>query len=845
MKSAYAKNIIRTIRRSKGRYFAIMAIIMLGVGFFAGLRTTKPSMVETANRYFRSQNLYDFRILSTVGFQEEDIEKLSESDLILDAEGSYYEDFIYKTANGEDDVVTARTIGELINKPLLTSGRMPAAPDECIADRRLFGKDAVGKTIEISAANKKATLDAFKYDSYKIVGTCVSPLYSSFERGTTDIGDGSVTGFIYISEKGFKFDYYKEAYVTCQNDMDIYTDEYDDFIEDITPDVEDLASEIVEERYDNISAVDMMSSLFNSFILNGVLGTDTELLSEGPEAYVMDRNMNIGYQGYENDTNIVSDVAKVFPVFFFLIAALVCSTTMTRMIDDERGQIGTMRAIGLSDAQILFKYLIYSGSSALIGGVSGFFIGSWLFPFIIAKTYGMMYDFDRYSVYIFIPGLFVICMIVALLCSMGMAYLACMGELSEMPAVLIRPKAPAAGKRILLEYITPVWSRMKFLHKVTARNVFRFKKRMLMMIIGIAGCMALVMAGLGIRDSIANLAEFQYDEIEIYDLAVTGRTTVDDDMKEDMAKRLKKAGVTDYKMSELYRGTAKMNLSDSVKTIYVCASEAEQLEGQVEFTFEGKKVPYAGTGETIVSEKLCRMTGKDIGDTITITDNDDNDIELTIAGKFRNYVYYYVYVTPETYEKCWGKTYEPNSLYINIYDNAVMTEDDIDKIYDAGREMLNSKKVLSVSIVPEVKSRVVDMMHSLNAVVFLVIGSAALLAFIVLFNLSNINITERVREIATIKVLGFYSGETGAYVMRESLVLTIIGIIVGIPLGIVFNRFVISQIKVDVISFDPRIFPLSYVTGVILVLLFAVAVDLMMRPKLERIDMAESLKSAE
>ncbi len=847
MNSAYRKNLIRTIAKSKGRYFAIMAIIFLGVGFFAGLRTTKPSMVETANRYFRSQNLYDFRLLSSIGFDSEDIEKIEKSDLIINAEGSYYEDFLYKTDAGEDDVITARTMGVNINKPVVLSGRMPEKGDECIVDRKLFGNDCIGKTIEVSGANKKATLDTLKYDSYKIVGVCISPIYTSFERGTTSIGRGNISGYIYINEDGFKFDYYKEAYVTCQDDLDIYTDEYNDFIEDISPKVEDMVTEVVTERFDNISAVDIMGSLFDSFLLNGALGmSDSGMTGDGPTVYVTDRNMNIGYQGYENDTNIVRDVAKVFPVFFFLIAALVCSTTMTRMIDDERGQIGTFRAIGYSDNEILVKYLVYSGSSALIGCVTGFFIGTWIFPYIIAKTYGMMYDFDSYSVFIFNGFLFVICIIVSLLCSMGMAYLACMGELREMPAVLIRPKAPSAGKRIFLEYITPIWSRMKFLHKVTARNVFRFKKRMFMMIIGIAGCMALVMAGLGIRDSISNLAEFQYDEIEVYDLSVLMKNEIDDDVRSDISKRIKKSGVEDYELMELYRTSLEMHLEDSVKTIYVCAGDGEEIRNFVNLENDDRiPVQYPETGYALVSEKLCRITGKKVGDTITLTDSDDNEVEITIGGTFRNFVYYYIYITPETYERCWGESYEPNSLYIDLYENEAMTDEEKDSIYSVGAELSSSKNVLSVSIVPEVRKRVIDMMHSLNAVVFLVIGCAALLAFVVLFNLSNINITERVREIATIKVLGFYPGETGAYVMRESLVLSIMGIVVGIPLGIVFLRFVISQIKVDVISFEARLLPLSYVMSVILVLLFTVTVDLMMRPKLEHIDMAESLKSAE
>jgi len=848
MKNAYNKNLIRTIKRSKGRFFAILAIIMLGVGFFAGLKTTKPSMVGTANEYFRNTKLYDFRVLSNLGFTDESIESFDKSDLVLSAEGSYFEDFIFVRDDGEEDVITARTIGKKINLPYLLSGRMPSSGNECLVDRRLFGSDCLGKTIKVSSSNKKNTLDVMKYDEYIITGVCISPYYTSFERGTTSIGRGNVSGFIYVGDGGLSFDFYKEAFLICQDDLDIYTDEYKDFIEEITPKIEDLADDIANERYDGISAVNMMDSLFGSFLLNGVSGlSEIDNLKDGPASYVMDRNTNQGYQGYENDTTIVQDVAKVFPIFFFLIAALVCSTTMTRMIDDERGQLGTFRALGYTDFEVMKKYLVYSGVSSIIGCITGFFIGTWLFPFVIAKTYGMMYDFDKFTVYTFSPLLLIICIIVALLCSTGMAYIACMGELREMPANLIRPKAPAAGKRIFLERIGFIWKRMKFLHKVTARNVFRFKKRMFMMIIGIAGCTALVITGLGLHDSIANLAEFQYGEIETYDISLILSDSADDEMREDINKRLAKSGAGDSEIAELYRSTAEMRLEDSVKTIYVCAAEGDQLPGFVNFNDDkGNSVPYPGIGDAIVSDKLCEMTGTDVGDIVTFYDSDDNEIKLRISGKYKNFVYYYVYITPETYEKCWGEKYAPNSMYIKIKGNESPEEEPSEElIYSAGAELSNSKYIFSVNIIPELRKRVIDMMHNLNAVVFLVIGSAALLAFVVLFNLSNINITERVREIATIKVLGFYSNETGAYVMRESLILTLMGIVVGIPLGILLHGFVMSEIKVDVVSFDARIMPLSFVLSVAIVIMFAIIVDLIMRPRLEAIDMAESLKSAE
>ncbi len=897
MNKAYWKNIVRTIWQSKGRYLAIMAIIALGVGFFSGLKVTKPGMVQTGNEYMRKYSLYDFRLLSTYGFDDTDVEALAAADHVMTAAGSYYEDFIYVNESEGEYILKAYSITDGVNELELCAGRMPEASNECVVDAKQLGdSDLLGKQIIVDESNDEEIKDSFRYSSYTVVGMVNSPMYINIERGTASIGNGRVNGFIYIPEDGFEFEYYKEVYLKCQNSYDIYTDEYDTYIDEITPDIEASLDETAQNHYQRlldeidrsydeavadarkeveeqvrVEVTEQVTQEFYAQCAVQGLSTETvnEMLAEGtlvlpqdtieelteemtdsameealadiekptldePETYLLDRSANTGYMCYDSDTGIVNGVARVFPIFFFLIAALVCSTTMTRMVDDERGQIGTYRALGYSNTAIIAKYMIYSGSSALIGCVGGFFGGCYLFPYVIAGAYRMLYDFGDGISFYFSPVLLIICIAVSLLCSVGMTYLACKNELRCMPAELIRPKAPAAGKRIFLERISFIWRKMKFLHKVTARNVFRFKKRMFMMILGIAGCTALVLTGLGVRDSITNLAEFQYDDIDIHDVEVTTKNSISEEVRGQL---IETAGDALTGSAELYKTSVEFHLDDSVKTVYLIAADGGTLKDFVNFNMESGADSYPGYGEVMISEKIAELSGLSVGDEITLTDADDGEVSLVISGVFRNYVWHYAYVTPETYEDYFGKAFEPNTVYVNVADEQTA--------YEMSARLKKLDSVMNVTVVSEVKDRVSNMMKMMNAVVALIICCAGALAFIVLFNLSNINITERVREIATIKVLGFYAGETGAYVFRENMVLTLIGIVAGLPLGVWLHRFVMSRIQVDMVAFAVEIMPISFVYTVLIVLLFFIVVDLVMRPRIEAIDMAESLKSIE
>lgn len=892
MNRAYIKNIFRTIGKSKGRYFAIMAIIALGVGFFSGIKVTKPSMIQSANEFYEDKNLYDFKVLSTYGFTSDEVADFGEQEYVLLVEGGYSTDFLFVAEDESEAVLKAISMPKNINKLELKEGRLPKTDNECVLDASQldtthFGSDVIGTKITIADKNSDAVKESFKYEEYTVVGLVYSPLYISFERGTTTLGNGKLGGFVYIPEAGFVMEYYTEMYVDCQDEYYIYDKEYEDYIESLTDTVEidvfgnvnaryeELLAEIDLQREEAIFQItgevnEQVNEAFYAELYANGLDDETihamidsgqleypqaeadakikELISEiefpeleEPEIFVLDRSTNTGYVCYDNDTNIVDGLAKVFPVFFFLIAALVCSTTMTRMIDDERGQIGTLRALGYTNTAIIWKYMVYSGSAAIIGCVIGFFGGCFIFPFTIGEAYKMLYDFGRSVEFYFDPWLLVVTLLVSLLCSVGTTFLACKNELRCMPAELIRPKAPVAGKRIFMEKITFIWKRMKFLHKITTRNVFRFKKRMIMMVMGISGCTALVMAGFGIKDSVSNIAEFQYDEIEVYDMEITFAETISE---KDYGEIENILGDNADDISPLYKTTVEYISGESVKSVYLCSATEENMKPVMNFELMEGEVTYPSYGQVMISDGLAEAVDLKVGDVITFNDG-NYDISLEISGVYKNYVWHYAYVNPDTYEDYFGgqdtqsdaESTKENTLYVNIKSDA--------DAYELAAELSELENVLNITVVEEVKNMISNTMKMLDVVVWLVIGCAGALAFIVLFNLSNINITERVREIATIKVLGFYSREAGAYVFRENLVLTVMGIIVGIPLGVVLNGFIISQIKVDMFIIKETLFPLSYVLTVVLVILFMRLADWVMRGKIEAIDMAESLKSIE
>ncbi len=1000
MKSMMKKTTLREIRESLGRYLAIMAIVALGVGLFAGLKITKTVMVGSADAFWQAQQLYDYRLVSTLGFEEEDVQALAQKADVRAVQGAMEADVLYTDEQGNDKVLKAHSILENINMLETVAGRLPESDTECVVDDHLYGEEVIGSKIVLSGDNDQDDLDSFRYTEYTIVGTVRSPLYVQFERGTTSLGNGSVSGFVYLLPEGFATDYYTDIYVKFEEDAQVYSDEYDAYMDEREAQWETYCEEQGERRYQSIMTeaekeladaeqeladekaeaevelADAKQELTDAEkeIADGEkkledgeqeladnkriiaqkeqeladaraaleaqeaeLASQEEALAgmmqgqaagmqyqmpadmarqqleagkaqieegeaelrkargqirdageeieesrqeladarqevedgwqeyndakaefdekiadaeqkladaraeiadiEKPDTYVLGRETNTGYVCFESDSSIVEGIANVFPVFFFLVAALVCMTTMNRMVEEQRTQIGVLKALGYGEARIMGKYLFYSGSAAFTGCVAGYLAGIRLFPLVIWQAYGVMYRFGG-IVYAFDWATAVLCLAVSLLCSMGTTWASCRHELREVAAELMRPKSPKAGKRIFLEWIPFIWNRMKFLHKVSVRNIIRYKRRFLMMVIGISGCTALLLTGFAIRDSVTTVADRQFEEIQTYAVGVTlkdGVTKEDLSLLEELDQIVADNG-GDYGLA--VETSMDLETADGIKSVkLIAAAEPESFGAYFDLhTPAGEPIAYPQAGEVVICNKLSECYRIRAGDTITLFNEDREELQAVVSGVCENYIYNYVYVNEETYRKATGETgYQ--SAYVNLPEEA--------DVYVVGASLMKAEHVTAVAVNRDMLLRVSRMMTSMNYIVFVIIACAGALAFIVLYNLNNINITERIREIATIKVLGFYKKETATYVFRENTVLTGIGCAVGLVLGRLLHIYVMHEVDIDMMSFDVHVEPVSYLLSILLTFVFTWLINRIMSGKLDKINMAESLKSVD
>lgn len=553
------------------------------------------------------------------------------------------------------------------------------------------------------------------------------------------------------------------------------------------------------------------------------------------DTYVLDRDTNAGYVCFESDTNVVQSVASVFPVFFFLVAALVCLTTMTRMIADQRTQIGIMKALGYSSGAIMGKYMFYSGSATVLGSIFGIAAGSFAFPAIVWFGYGLIYNLSGLTFTMNWPlalGITAANLLVTLL----VTWYCCAKELKCAPADLIRPKAPEAGKRILLERIPTVWNDMSFMQKVSARNIMRYKKRIFMMLLGIGGCTALVLTALGLNDTIQNVVMRQYDDIILYDYEITMAYDMNEEEQEiffsDAGDDIKDAVF-------LYRGLAEVSGGDAIKNATLTVTDGKKLCKYIDLSYDGEPIDYPGRGEAAINYNLARQLGGiEVGDEIKLTTSEKKELTVTVSALFDNYVDSFVFISPETCSEQLGAVPEYKSALANAPDGA-----DINRCAEALTHDVDGVRGVTLSV--DTKARMSSMMDGLLVVVAAIILCAGLLAFIVLYNLTNINISERIREIATLKVLGFYPNEAAHYVFRENLILTGTGAVFGLGLGVALHAFVMNAIKVDMMYFKPHISFLSFAVSIAITFVFAMIVNAIMRRRIDNIDMAGALKSIE
>jgi len=564
---------------------------------------------------------------------------------------------------------------------------------------------------------------------------------------------------------------------------------------------------------------------------------------EKPSWYILDRNSNYGYAEYIQDTDRVANLAKAFPIVFFLVAALISLTSMSRMIEEQRVQIGTLKALGYNKIQISFKYLIYAFLATMIGGVVGMIIGFKLIPTIIIMMYEMMYTIPKADCIIRIE-MGVMGLGFALVCTLGATIYTCIKELKEKPAELMLPKAPKPGKRIILEKITFIWKRLKFTNKVTARNVFRYKKKMLMTVIGVAGCTSLIIAGFGIRNTIGNMIPNQYGEIFKYDGTIEFKEDVTKTQIQEENEKVKSLDkIADTLPS--YMKTVEITSIQNSQTInLVVPEQSDKLDEFIGLrNRKHKKETYTLDDDSvIISEKIASLLKIKVGDTITIKNTDDIEKDVKVGAITENYIYHYMYMSSNLYNKLYGEnSFKPNTLLIKEAEGT--TEDDEDNI---GKTILqNNTTVAGVSFLSGTKDIFVTVMEQMQLVVYVLIISAGLLAFAVLYNLSNVNISERIRELATIKVLGFYNKEVFNYITKETRILTVIGIFFGLFGGYFLSMYAVKTCELDMMMFNYEISKMCFIYGIIITIMFAEIVNLAVNRTLKKISMTESLKSVD
>lgn len=835
MNALTLKNLLREIKRTFTKFLSIFAICALGVAFFAGIRATSPDMKEAGDRLYNTYNLSDISVISTSGLTADNIRDLESIEGIQAVRASLFVDAMARGTGEKEknlrlysmpiklkseyapliDLIPDYGIDTSpeyeMNGVEIVSGRMPLNDTETALDYTLEGSlvKQLGDEITLTTSGGTVTL--------RVVGFIRSPMYiSMFERGTSSIGNGTSDGFAYasgnaISSLGTKLPvmsllntYYTRAdiVISGKEGLSAYSDEYEALVNEVTDRIEDYAS------------------------------------TQSGTWYIQDRSGNPGYSDYSENTDRIAAVGDVFPLIFFIVAALVCLTTMTRMVEEQRIEMGTMKALGYGGWQIAMKYAVYAMSACISGGVVGAIIGFKLFPYVIMKGYSIMYYLGKLETPYRADIAFMAIAAMAV-CTAAATFSACYASLKEVPATLMRPKAPKAGRRVLLEKIPFIWKKLSFTSKVTVRNLFRYKKRFFMSVIGIAGSGALLVTAFGLNDSIFGIIEKQFGDIWQMDV----QAYVYEAMPlADMQELLGKNPANDDFDSVMFCLDSQMECKNGGRSqsgVHLLGVEsAESMAGRINLHNGGAPVTLDDSG-VVVTAKLAETLSIKVGDEINMRTGGEDHL-MRVIGVADNYVYHYVYITAAYYETVFGKAMQYNGFMGNLKDG--LTDGTMDAM---STQLLSDSRMYTVRTIGSIYDSVLDSLSILNYVVLVLILGSGMLTFVVMLNLTNINIGERMRELATLRVLGFYDKEMYAYIFRENNALSVIGAFVGLVFGKIMHLFVIRTCEVDMVMFVRSAKPLSYVYAFALTIVFSLIVNLLMRPKVRAIDMVESLKSAE
>ena len=799
------KNMIRKLKHSFGRYFSLLIIILIGVGFYAGVQSSVPSIKNLQNDYYDETSLMDLTIRSTLGLTDDDVDALKKLDDVKKVEASYSAYVL-----NDEDAIKVHAITDSVNKYKLIDGKKPTKNNECLADSAFY---EVGDTIKITSTNNPLTEDEFK-----VVGTIISPLYTGTNYGYTNIGSGKLYSYIYVLKDVFKDNTYTEIYILGdKKDSVPYSDAYNDFIDELTDEVEDIKEVREDER---------LKEVISSFMVRPAsYNINQEIESKW---YITNRNSEVtGYNTLENQYFQVTTIAAIIPLIFVSIVFLMTSNTMSRMINEERGEMGTFSSLGISNTRIVFNYLFYVLSGTLIGAIIGYLIGTYFIPPLI-------YNIFQFRIppleYYFDINLFVICLIISILLMTIVTLYNAYKELRQKPATLLRPASPKSGKSIFLEKIKFLWSRLSFSSKITTRNIFRYKKRVIMTLIGSAGCTCLIFLGFALKDSVNGVGDKQYGEIFKYDSMMVLNNNV---------KKVSDLGeINDLVKNPLLYNHYSYDLSygddEALSAYVIIPSDIKLFKKYFNLLdyYSKEKLNLNDEG-VIITPKIQDKLDLEVGDSLTIQNVSGDDAKVKIIGITENYISNYVYLTKGLYEKIFDD---------DITYNMVAS---LNNKKTKAKDILSKGNVMTINFSSDLMESANKEIKGLNNIVVLIVVVSSMLSITVLYNLTSINISEREREIATLKVLGFNGRESNEYIYRETLVVVIIGIIIGLIIAVPTHRVITGFIEGDDMMFLKSVKALSFVYAGMLTLMFALIMQFVTYFKLRKVDMIGSLKSVE
>lgn len=819
MKTKLLKHIFMKIKDNYKRFLSLICMAFLGVGFYAGIQSSSPDMLKTLDNFYDENNVYDISVISNVGLTEDDLLKLSKIKNVELAINIQEKD-TYLEIEENNYVVKLIEYNSQMNNVYIKEGRLPKNNNEVSVDNALLENNNLKLGDSITIDGKK----------YSIVGNVISPLYFSAERPNSNLGSGKVDYYIYVYNGSLDLEAYSNIYITVKGAKKYLTnsDSYKKLINNVKKYIDLIKDKQQDIRYD-----ELYSDIIETSEMYGISIDESNFIK--PKWYIYDRLDNTSYKELINASDNLKKIGNIFPIIFFAISVLVSLISMMRMIEEDRVENGTLKSLGYNSFHITLKYVIYSLLATTIGSSVGAIFGSYMIPSVIWNIYKKIFFIPKF-IYLLKSDYNALGLWICILCICGTSVIVCIKNLREVPANLMRPKAPKSGKKILLERINFIWKKLKFSDKITIRNIFRYKSRVITTVLGIAGCTSLILAGFGLKDSIKDVIDFQFNNIIKYDkMLMTNESINQIDIEKELLNDDKVENFTNVNTQNI-----KVLFNDEEQEVTMITPDDFNSISKSISLIDLKTnniIDNISDNSCIISEKTAKLLDIDVGDKISLLDNDNNKYDIKVSYIIKNYINQYLYINKNTYNNLFNN-YKINSILISLKD-----EDKNSKEFD--KKYISNGYALTIVDNDDIKSSMNDMLSSIDSIVAILIIAAASLAFVVLYNLSNINISERKREIATLKVLGFYPSEVDKYINRETVLLTILGIVIGLLFGSYLSHFIISTCEPDYIMFDRHVYTLSYFYSLFITVIFTIIVTIVTHFNLKKINMVTSLKNVE